>query len=697
MPKHHKKSKKDENTCDKHKYHKLCQMLSEDYRNLVDEVNNFKNQCATTNTDIKSVSDTLNCLKTQCDTSDLNMIQIGTRVATVETTLATNNANANAFTFMLNTMDYSYLLNNTKQFNVSATVTATATTVSITLPSFDFDIPTTGFVYNVTSSNLPQTMWHKRALPYAFNLPGDQSYVLYIFNDGSIVVGAPGFQPLMGGQHYTYGVTVAYSLDSTIQPPTNYQLHNKTANVTTTKYLGDFLDFYNNDFYDDTFAYCWSSNPVDEVTNELNMNLYAVVGTINNKGVPIFGPVKLLYAPDNQPLRQFCLENTISINPTNKQNIVVTTTYRNANIPIGDAKNPVFGYNGMIRSYTLNGGKTWQSDVITDTSFGLPPYRSDPNGLFDSFGNYWLCYMKASTADLQPPFELVFAVSTNGGATFTIAGQTTLNYYLDYPRLSFGGDGQGGKALWFSVDHVNDQKPNYVGEIIVGYIKVSGLSTYGTLTYGVAQGIGNDIATNSVSYIQVPEITVTPDGTVYLFAITQIKGSGSTTITRGDNGNYGKAVIYKHVGGINNFNFQPRNDVLMTNVGGNDFNTGAYGKPIPFQPNRGVFPIGARGIDYDPINNRIWVVSSNVKPNNFSPVIDTSVGAKYDMSIFTMYSDDGGVVWSPEIQISDRSTLPRSLPSIKVNQVNGKKAFFWYDCRDNTNLANVKPYGAFLN
>jgi len=211
------------------------------------------------------------------------------------------------------------------------------------------------------------------------------------------------------------------------------------------------------------------------------------------------------------------------------------------------------------------------------------------------------------------------------------------------------------------------------------------------------QGIGLDVASNSICYIQVPEITATPSGDVYLCGTVQIYSNGKVNLQGGDNGNYGKVVLCKHTGGINNFNvFEQPTDLFMTNVGGNDFNTSAYGKPVPFQPNRGVYPMGARGVDYDPINNKLWIVSNNMKPNNFSKVLDTTPNAKYDMSIFAMYSSDGGVTWSPEIQISDQDTSSRGLPSIKVDQKTGKKAFFWYDSRGNADAANVKPFGSIL-
>jgi hypothetical protein len=130
--------------------------------------------------------------------------------------------------------------------------------------------------------------------------------------------------------------------------------------------------------------------------------------------------------------------------------------------------------------------------------------------------------------------------------------------------------------------------------------------------------------------------------------MSQLYSNGKTNVRGGDNGNYDKAILCKHTCGINNFNvFQTPTDVFIVNIGGNDYNKSGLGKPVPFIPNRGAWTTGARGIDYDPIINRLWVTGANLKPNNFSTLLDTN--GKYDMSIFAMYSDDGGNSWSPQI------------------------------------------------
>lgn len=588
------------------------------------------------------------------------------------------------------TMDSTYFFDiNIPEIPVTVGVTLDGKLVSVDIPTLSFNLQNPGFLVSSPSTTLPQSVRHSRAMPYAAKFISDvvgQEYTVYTFNDGTIVIGDKGFQPLPAGQHSVYGDTLSYKLD----PPqsstaANLKLFNKNTNVAVLGSPNDLLDFYNNDIYGNTAAFTFSGNPADDVLSPQNVNAYATVCKIQNGNMTVKNTT-LVYQPPAavSPIR--AEENTISINPTNPDNMVLLSALRDTNVPVSD---PSFNRFTLIRSYTFNGGTTWTTTDITKTptSTGLPSLRSDPNGLFDSYGNYWLCYMVAGTADYLPPYELVFAVSTDGGVNFTVVGTTALASYLDYPRLAFGGDGVGGKALWFSVDLVNSVSL-YVDNIVVGYIQVSGLGTYGTLTYSQTTGIGKDIETGTVCYIQVPEITATPDGDVYLLAPTQL--------FNGDSGNFGKSVLYKHVGGIADNAFVGPYDTLMTNIGGNDFNTSALGKPVPFQPNRGVFPNGARGIDYDATSGRLWVVSNNLIPNVTSDVLDP--GATYNMSIFAIYSDNGGSTWSPEIIISNISSFNRALPSIRVNPTNGNKAFFWYDGRDGTadNGASVKPYGALL-
>ena len=104
--------------------------------------------------------------------------------------------------------------------------------------------------------------------------------------------------------------------------------------------------------------------------------------------------------------------------------------------------------------------------------------------------------------------------------------------------------------------------------------------------------------------------------------------------------------------------------------------------------------MGARGIDYDPIHNRLWVVGVNAKPNVFSSTLVP--GAAYNGNIFAMYSLDFGVTWSQEIQVSNDLTEGRGLPSLRCNQTTGDVAFFWYDARDQSNQQCVIPYVAVI-
>ena len=602
-------------------------------------------------------------------------------------------------TMVMNTMDLCYVPNTTPNpLNVEVKATFTQDNhVKLHLPQLSFTIPSPqpetppgGFLYNTPDTNLPKSTWHSQRLPYAFPLHGQGGCVLYVFNDGSLVIGREEFLSLPPGQYNLNSCIETYELDAVSCPPKNYPLTNKPVDILVTGYPNDYADFFINDFYDDVCSFVYTGNPPTEVLSPVNSNFYGVVGSYKCGKLKL-NPPTLLYQPpastdaSGNPVYSVCIGCTSSINPVNKKNIVNIAINRNAAILPG-----TYGRYSLIRSYTMDGGNTWVTDKIAfqGNPDGLPVVGGDLGGTFDAFGNFWLWYGSFTTPNYQPPIELAICVSSDGGKTFKVVGQTHLNVWLDYPRAYFGGDGLGGHALWIVDDYIA-LPPVAVNNILIGYIQVKGLGNYGSLAIDFIQGLGPDLLTGQGAYCQLSEIMVTPCGDIYLTPYVQILAG------TGDNGNYGRTCLMKHTGGVVNYTkFSAPVDLMITNVGGNDFYMTAGGKSVPFQPNRGVYPCGARGIDYDPTCHRLWIVSNNIKPNVFTPVYDPNF--VYNMSIYAMYSDDGGQTWSSEISISDTDIQDRALPSIRVNQKTGDKAFFWYDGRGFTNQANVLPYCTIL-
>ena len=90
-------------------------------------------------------------------------------------------------------------------------------------------------------------------------------------------------------------------------------------------------------------------------------------------------------------------ETTVAVNPLHPNNIVVVS-----NFAIADA---------LMKSVSLDGGTTWSTSMIGDGSTDLGVACCDPNGAFDSFGNYFLVYLDLRAKRVQT------AYSNDGGAT----------------------------------------------------------------------------------------------------------------------------------------------------------------------------------------------------------------------------------------------------------------------------------------
>ena len=598
-------------------------------------------------------------------------------------------------TFSMSTMDLYYGLNGTTPFKWVANVSNQCGSVTLSFPSLSFTIPDPGgYIYNDPTTNLPTQFWHAHPMPVSVNM-GKTACVIYVFNDGSVVVGGPKFAYLPTGNYRVPATNVTYALNTCVKaPPTNYALTNDPSDIMLTGSTGGYADMYSNDFYDDVCAFAYVNNPPADLSYPYNSNFYGVVGRYDNGQLNLNPPV-LLYAPPpakdsaGVTYSAICIQTISCINPTNKKNIVHFCTLRDSSKQLGTPA----GYDrfNILCAFTMDGGNTWTTNNLSGSTIPnhLPSTRGDLGALFDDFGNLWMWNTLDSTNNLLPPFEVGIAVSSDGGQTFKQAYQTNLVADLDYPRCAFGGDGQGGHALWMSVD-LADNGTGAVDSIYIGYLPVTGLGHYGTMTLGTIQGLGTDVLTNSVCYLNVPEIVVTPQGDVCLAAPVQIFAGN------GDNGDYGLVCFTKHTGGITNFTqFSTPTNIFMSNLGGNDFNTSAYAKPVPINPQRGAYNIGGRGLDYDPIHKRLWIATNDLKPNVYGPA-EPAPYSIYNMTTFAIYSDDGGKTWSDEIQISDTNLGCRDLTSVRVNPVNGHKAFFWYDGRGFDYTCYCLPYCAIL-
>ncbi len=565
-----------------------------------------------------------------------------------------------------------------KSFSVLLDINIHDEMVTISIPAMNFIISNSngsGYIFT-SKGNLPRKTWPVDPVYQSYTLQTDNPGVeldLYIANDGSFRIVASGNIPIAPGSYFVHAKTIEYRLPeiNKLNVPFDCKLSEGKSSVIkiekSTGSTNDFLDYYNNDFVKDVVAFSWADNHKGH--HPYNLNLVTRVGKIkrNPDGtfrMDLHKPVTVIKPPRAAKIIR-CYENTISINPRNTKNLVVTTIYQDNNQPV-----PGTNLFQLWRAVSYNRGKSWPVVGRVDNLGSLPLFRSNPNGMFDKFGNYWLVYMSSNNT-LLPPFNLVFAVSYDKGATFNLVSILTpgLNMLYDYPRIAFGGDGNNGFALWASADLI-DLSAQTVS-IAVGYIPVIKFGNVGLLNMVPVPAI-------PTNFVAAPEITATKDGTVFLAA--------ENFVLTGDNGKNAQVYLFALFGGIANFpNFIQKGEIFYSNVGSNDLNTSAGGKPLPFQPLRGCFPLGARGLDYDDGRKRLWSLGVDMKPD-----------LSNNMDIFLMYSDNDGHTWSRPIVLNAISEHDRALPSLKVNEETGDIAIGWYDSRDSEHNKSVDYYATLF-
>src|SRR5437016_13841860 len=93
-------------------------------------------------------------------------------------------------------------------------------------------------------------------------------------------------------------------------------------------------------------------------------------------------------------------EETIAVNPTNPNNIVIVT---NVVVPAA----------GMFAAVSVDGGSTWATRIIGNND-NLGAACCDPSLSFDEFGNLFLTYL-CNVGNTVP-----VALSTDGGLSFNI-------------------------------------------------------------------------------------------------------------------------------------------------------------------------------------------------------------------------------------------------------------------------------------
>lgn len=321
-------------------------------------------------------------------------------------------------------------------------------------------------------------------------------------------------------------------------------------------------------------------------------------------------------------------EETVAVNPTNPNNIVVVT---NVDHPAA----------GLFEGVSFDGGLNWTKKLIGDND-NLGDACCDPSLSFDRYGNLFMTYL------YNVEIEVPIALSTDGGLHFKrIANiakplksglsankdQRGLFRFVDQPTITAG------KGMVWVVF-------NGGGPIVATGAPVTGLGRVGGfITPEVVPG------TNNCTY---GDVAIGPAGQVMQVCTLTESGQGG-----------GKLFVNVDPDGLGPSGFGTRVFVTDTHVGGFDF--------IPAQRDRSVD--AEPGLAWDqtggPHNGRVYLVYTLEQPNESN-----------NTDIFVRFSDDDGATWSGPVRVNDDTTKnSQFLPKIALDPTTGNLAVVWYDCR----------------
>jgi hypothetical protein len=362
-------------------------------------------------------------------------------------------------------------------------------------------------------------------------------------------------------------------------------------------------------------------------------------------------------------------ESTVAINPTNPSNIVMfSVTYLAT---------------GLFAASSTDAGQTWSTYTIaTGGTNDIPAARGDPSCAFDKFGNLFLAYVGNSGGNC--PTNIYVVVSTNGVAAtnFTVLQNiSSACYQLDKPWITTGPTGNSTPySVWLAYTEVYPP----CGGPIIDQNCGSSTMNYITLT---GTGITNLGVTNIGSfpggyYYSSPDtlgnahIAVGPQGSVVAVCNSYDHFTSKYNFTKFLNSN-GLQTPNWSVGLLHDLNY---NNTKFTTLAAVPWSTGWQGALI--SPN----------LAWDRsqwsccTNDSLYLVYCDAPPNSASAT---------NCNIYVRISTNAGADWTTEVAVNDdaaTTTLSHFLPSVAIDQSNGRVAIAWYDCRDDPNNKQTKCY-----
>src|SRR5579871_65570 len=352
-------------------------------------------------------------------------------------------------------------------------------------------------------------------------------------------------------------------------------------------------------------------------------------------------------------------EISLGVNPTNPLNLVVGT----AVIIPGSTTSPLATY------YSMDGGNTWHYVPIDAPLDGLTDrfaYRADAEVRFDATGRVYVAYVAASMGQfvLGGKNVVVVAHSTDGGKTYSVSDAvsepvSTTSAFDDKEILATGRD------------PVNpSQQDVYVSWVRIGQdsngFPVSTVMIAGSTDGGVTWSKPTQV--NQLPHVlnQYASPSVGPNGEInlsfYDLETGEIVFATSPTFSNGT------------------FNFGPNTTVTFVNDNFNKFS-------IPGQPNRGigVIPKMVTDTSNGPFRGRIYIAYTDIPDNSTAPNFD----------VWVVSSSDHGQTWSTPTRINDDTGIESQFNvDIAVDPTTGGLTAEWRDARNDIFNARVNVFTA---